>query len=103
MRDTKREREAEAEAGSMQRARCGTLSRDSRITPWAKGRCPTAEPPRRPLTFLVFESQNLVAGINQLPTMPPDCRAGWGSESTHSGLSGVSEVSVSNGFPLELA
>ena len=48
-------------------------------------------------------SQNLVAGIDQLPTMPPDCRAGWGSESTHGGLGGVSEVSVSNGFPLELA
>ena len=48
MIDTERERErerereaetqAEGEAGSMQGARCGTQSRDSRITPWAKGR-----------------------------------------------------------------
>ena len=32
----------------MQRARCGTWSRDLGITPWAKGRCSTSEPPRRP-------------------------------------------------------
>ena len=42
MRDTEREREAETqaegEAGSMQGARCGTRTRDSRIAPWAKGR-----------------------------------------------------------------
>ena len=31
------ETQAEGEAGSMQEARCGTRSRDSRITPWAKG------------------------------------------------------------------
>ena len=43
-RERKREREreaetqAEGEAGSMQGARCGTWSWDSRITPWAKGR-----------------------------------------------------------------
>ena len=53
MRDTQREREAETqaegEAGSMQGARCGTPSRDSRITPWAEGRLQTAEPPRDPL------------------------------------------------------
>ncbi|CAD7666531.1 unnamed protein product [Nyctereutes procyonoides] len=30
-------RGAEGEAGSMQGARCGTPSRDSRIIPWAKG------------------------------------------------------------------
>ena len=47
MRDTQR-REAEKEAGSMQRARCRTQSQDSRITPWAKGRRSTTEPPRRP-------------------------------------------------------
>ena len=45
MRDTEREKEAETqaegEAGSMQGARCGTRSQDSRITPWAEGR---AEP-----------------------------------------------------------
>ena len=44
MRDTEGEREkeaetqAEGEAGSMQGARCGTQSQNSRITPWAKGR-----------------------------------------------------------------
>ena len=27
-------------------ARCGTRSQDSRIMPWAKGRCSTNEPPR---------------------------------------------------------
>ena len=47
-----REREAETQAqgeeGSMQGARCGTRSWDTRITPWAEGRSPTAEPPRRP-------------------------------------------------------
>ena len=38
-RDTEREAEtqAEGEAGSMQRARHGTRSRVSRITPWAAG------------------------------------------------------------------
>ena len=42
-REREREREAEAqeerEAGSMPGVRRGTRSRDSRITPWAKGRC----------------------------------------------------------------
>ena len=46
MRDTHTEAEtpAEGEAGSMQGAWCGTRSWDSRITPWTKGRCQTAEP-----------------------------------------------------------
>ena len=44
------ETQAEREAGSMQEARCGTRSRDSRITPWAEGKHSTAEPPRRPST-----------------------------------------------------
>ena len=54
MRDTERGREretetqAEGEAGPMQGARCGTRSRDSRVTPWAEGRRQTAEPPRDP-------------------------------------------------------
>ena len=39
----------EGEAGSMQGARCGTPSWDSRIKPWAEGRCSTAEPPRDPM------------------------------------------------------
>ncbi|CAK7307481.1 hypothetical protein VULLAG_LOCUS13311 [Vulpes lagopus] len=49
-REREREREAETqaggEAGSMQGARCGTRSLVSRISPWAKDRCSTAEPPR---------------------------------------------------------
>ena len=44
-----REREAEREAGSMLGAQHGTLSQDSRIVPWAKGRHQTTEPPRDPL------------------------------------------------------
>ena len=56
MIDTKREREREreaetqeeGEAGSMLGARCGTRSWDSRMVPWAKGRCQTAEPLRDP-------------------------------------------------------
>ena len=40
MSDTDREGETEAEeeAGSMQGPRCGTQSRDPRITPWAKAK-----------------------------------------------------------------
>ena len=47
-RHRKREAEtqAEGEAGSMLEARSGTRSWDSGITPWAKGRGATAEPPR---------------------------------------------------------
>ena len=51
MRDTKRETETQAEggeAGSMQGDWYGTWSRESRITPWAEGRCSTVEPPRCP-------------------------------------------------------
>lgn len=44
--------ESEREAGSMLGAWCGTLSQESRITPWAKGRCQTAEPPRNPRQFI---------------------------------------------------
>ena len=56
--DREREREtetqAEGEAGSMQGARC--RSRDSRITPWTKGRRQTAEPPRDPRNILSKKS-----------------------------------------------
>ena len=56
MRDTQREAEtqAEGEAGSMQGAGCGTRSWDSRITPWAEGRCSTAKPPRVPPQSLIL-------------------------------------------------
>ena len=58
---TEREREREAEtqereAGSMLGARRGTRSRDSRITPWAKGRRQTTEPPRDPRGYNLMES-----------------------------------------------
>ena len=51
MRDRQGEAEtqAEGEVGSMQGARCGTGSRDSRITSCMEGRCLTAEPPRDPV------------------------------------------------------
>ena len=56
MKDTEREAEtqAEGEAGSMQRAWCGTPSWDSRIAPWAKGRRQTTAPPRDPQRFYLF-------------------------------------------------
>ena len=44
--------QAEGEAGSVLGARCGTRSRDPGVTPWAEGRCSTAEPPGRPPPFL---------------------------------------------------
>ena len=49
---TEREAEtkAEREAGSMQGAQCGTRSWDSRIMPWAEGRCSSTEPPDIPKT-----------------------------------------------------
>ena len=71
MIDREREREGEAEtqaegeAGSMQGAQRGTRSQDSRITPWAKGRRKTAEPPRDPLAFFIlkiFEVSSLISG-----------------------------------------
>ena len=49
---TQREREAETqadgEAGSIQGARCGTLSQDPGVTPWAEDRRSIAEPPGAP-------------------------------------------------------
>ena len=60
MRETHTHREAETqaegEAGSTQGARRKTRSQVSRITPWAKGRGQTAEPPRDPLVFLIYLS-----------------------------------------------
>ena len=71
MRDTEREVEtqAEGEAGPIHGALCETQSRDSRITPWAKGRRQTAEPPRDPqftcnlrVTLLVVVHKNDAQG-----------------------------------------
>ena len=66
MRDTKREREAEGEAGSMRGARRGTRSRVSRITPWAEGRCSTTEPPRDPLIIWIFIYRGKIYTSNSL-------------------------------------
>ena len=60
MRDREREAETEAEgeAGSTQGARCRTQSWVSRITPWAKGRHLTSEPPRDPQNKM-FKKESL--------------------------------------------
>ena len=50
-REREAETQAEGEAGSMPGAHRGTLSWDSRIVSWAKGRCQATEPPRDPLEF----------------------------------------------------
>ena len=57
MRDTEREAEtqAEGEAGPRQGARCGARSRDPGVTPWAEGRCSTAEPPGLPFCSLTYK------------------------------------------------
>ena len=68
-----REREAETqeegEAGSMPGAQRGTRSRDSRIAPWAKDRCQTAEPPRDPhfqfYSITKHATLNIVIHISQ--------------------------------------
>ena len=44
-REREAETQAEREAGSMRGPRRGTRSWDPGVTPWAKGRCSTAEPP----------------------------------------------------------
>ena len=51
---TEAETQAEGEVGSIQEAPRGTQSQDSRITPWAQGRCQTTEPPRDPLFLCYF-------------------------------------------------
>ena len=53
-RERESETQAEGEAGSMQGAWCGTRSRDSRITPSAKGKHPIAEPPRHSFLMLFW-------------------------------------------------
>ena len=47
-REREAETQAEGEAGSTQRARCGTQSQVSGMMPWAESRRSTAELPRRP-------------------------------------------------------
>ena len=64
----------------MQGARHGTRSRDRRITPWAEGRCSTAEPPRRPSSEF-FEPEAGVAGTSAAGGrfLRLACEAGEGS------------------------
>ena len=57
MRDREREIQAEGEAGSLWGAQCRIPSQDTGITPWAKGRCSTAELPRCPSHPLVLPKQ----------------------------------------------
>ena len=56
------ETQAEGEAGSLWGAQCGTRSQDPRITPSAKGRRSTTEPPRCPqLSFWLWSAGSLRA------------------------------------------
>ena len=59
-----REREAEAqaerEAGSLQEPDAGLDPRTPRVTPWAKGRCSTAELPRCPGSCFYIHSGQFV-------------------------------------------
>ena len=54
--ETERETEtqAEGEAGSSQGAQCRTRSQNPGITPWAKDRRSTTEPPKHPYFLLFF-------------------------------------------------
>ena len=65
----KTEKGRDIEAGSMQRARCGTGSQDPAITTWTQGRYSTAEPPRRPLpwTFARDEKSTVLFKILSIP------------------------------------
>ena len=73
MRDTEKETEtqAEGEVGSLRGARRGTQSQDPGITPWAKGRRSTAEPPRGPCKLALQASRRDVC-VAPLPfsTLP---------------------------------
>ena len=57
------ETQAEGEVGSKQGSWCGTRSWDSSITPWAEGRCQTAEPPRDPRTPFHLDDILITEGI----------------------------------------
>ena len=50
----------------MQGAWCGTQSWDSGITPWAEGRCSTAQPPRHPSLLHNFKKLNIIYKSNSL-------------------------------------
>ena len=63
-REREAETQAEGEAGSMPGARRGTRSQDSRIVPWAKGRCQTAEPPRDPPDYFFLRQYNLFFSLH---------------------------------------
>ena len=78
MRDSEREAEtqAEGEPDSMQGARHGTQSQDSRITPWAEGRCQNAEPPRPPLELPHKAGQKYLKLMYKSPLGNPLVRIG---------------------------
>ena len=66
-RERQAETQAEREAGSMQGAPCGTRSQYPRITPWAKGRCSTAEPPGHPQGWALNQLSHQALGASGLP------------------------------------
>ena len=63
----------------MQGARRGTRSRDPGVTPWAEGRCSTAEPPRDPPIFLFKRAEP--ARCHQANTLAGDILHGSRSQS----------------------
>ena len=62
-REREAETQAEGETGSMQAPRCGTWSRDPGITPWAEGRCLTAELHRHPEKQVFFYFASWLYGV----------------------------------------
>ena len=66
----------------MQGARCRTRSRDSRITPWAEGRRPSAKPPGRPRLFLFWIPHQGFKPCVYTPT-PTSARSNPTSQTSH--------------------
>ena len=100
------ETQAEAEAGFMQGAQHGTRSRDSRIAPWAKGRCQTAEPPRDPQDFIYLfmrdterEKQRHRQREKQAPCREPDVGLDPRTPGLHCGLKAGAKPLSHPGIP----
>ena len=64
-RERQAETQAEGEAGSMQGAWRGIRSQDRGITPWAKGRRSTAEPPGHPKIFFLYKNYFIIWEYNK--------------------------------------
>ena len=89
---------AEGEAGSLQKAWCGTQSQDPRIMPWTKGRRSTPEPPRYPL-YSYLTAKNTEAQRGQYSAPGHTARKELSSNSTP-GLFGP-KVHTFSHHPLE--